>query len=76
MIFNNWTFLLEQQKKWQKKLEKNLSEGIALAKSKWSNKLADRIHGTTNYPKDAWKKVFTLIECLQGHHKTPTIFRL
>ena len=29
-----------------------------------------------NYPKDAWKGVFTLKEWLQGHHKVPTIFRL
>ena len=29
-----------------------------------------------NYPKDAWKSVFTLKGWLQGHHKTPTIFRL
>ena len=29
-----------------------------------------------NYPKDAWKAVFTLKEWIHGHHKTSTIFRL
>ena len=29
-----------------------------------------------NYPKDAWKALFTLKEWLQSHHKTSTIFRL
>ena len=63
-------------KEMAKEARKNLSEGISLAKSRWSGKLADRIHDMANYPKDAWKAVFTLKEWLQGHHKTPTIFRL
>ena len=69
-------FSTRTAKEMAKEARKNLSEGILLAKSRWSSKLADRIHDMANYPKDAWKAVFTLMEWLQGHHKTPNIFRL
>ena len=53
-----------EAKEMAKEARKNLSEGISLAKSRWSGKLADRIHDMANYPKDAWKAVFTLKEWL------------
>ena len=37
-------------KEMAKEARKNLSEGIYLAKSRWSGKLADRIHDMANYP--------------------------
>ena len=63
-------------KEMTREARKNLSDGISLAKSRRSGKLTDIIHDMGNYPKDAWKMIFTLKEWLQGHHKTPTIFRL
>ena len=63
-------------KEMAKEARKDLFEGISFAKIRWSDKLADRIHDISNYPKDDWKVVFTFKEWLQGHHKTPTILRL
>ena len=51
-------------KEMAKEARKNLSERISLAKSRWAGKLADRINDMANYPKDAWKAVFTLKEWL------------
>ena len=53
----------------------NLKDGIILAKSKWSNQLAERIYDQSASPRDSWKAVNTLRELIQGHHKSPDIIR-
>ena len=59
-----------------KDVRSNLQKGIELAKSKWTEHLANRIHNLANNPKDAWKAVTSLKKWIQGYHKSPYIIRL
>lgn len=56
----------------------NLQDAISLAKVKWAEHLARKVHGTKLNPKEAWKAVRELQAGLTGHHlKPPTMrFRL
>ena len=53
-------FSTRTAKEMAKEARTDLSEGISLANSRWSSKLAYTIHDMDNYPKDTWKAVFTL----------------
>ena len=55
-------FSIATAKEMAKEARKKLSEGLSLAKSIRSIKLADRTHDMANYPKDALKGGFTLKE--------------
>ena len=68
--------LVEQDKHMVKEAKINLREGINLAKSKWIDHLATRIHYLTNTPRNAWKAVINLKEWIQGHQKYPDIIKL
>ena len=59
-----------------KEVKFNLREGIELAKSKWTEVLANIIHDLANSPRGAWKAVTIVKEWIQGHHKSPDIIRL
>ena len=56
-------------------VKKNLQEGIELAKSRWSNHFAERIHSMSYFTKDAWSAVNKLKYWIQGNHVTPNIMR-
>ena len=56
-------------------VKKNLQDGIELAKSRWSNHLAERIHSMSHFPKDTWSAVNKLKDQIQGYHVTPNIMR-
>ena len=44
----------EQAINMAKDVKFNLREGIKLAKSKWTENLANKIHDLANIPRDAW----------------------
>ena len=53
----------------EKEVKFNLREGIQLAKSKWTENLANKIHDLANTPRYTWQAVNILKEWIQGHHK-------
>ena len=59
-----------------KEVKFNIREGIQLAKSKWNENLANKIHDLAHTPKDAQQGVNTLKKWIQGHHKLADIVRL
>ena len=54
-------------------VKNNLQDSIELAKSRWSNHLAERIREMSYLTKDAWSTVNKLREWIQGPHITPNI---
>ena len=53
----------------------NLKDCIILAKAKQSNHLAECFHDLSANPRDSLKRLNTLKEWIQGHHKGPNIIR-
>ena len=68
-------FDVKTAKSMARTVKKNLQDGIELAKSRWSNHLAERIHSMSHFPKDAWSAVNKLKDWIQGHHVTPNIMK-
>ena len=56
---------IDTRKKFAKEARKNLRDGIELAKHKWSNHLASKIHKISRNPKDVLQAVNTLKDWLQ-----------
>ena len=50
---------------------KNLQDAIAVAKSNWISKLADKIHQMSESSKDLWKAVKTLKNWIHEYHEEP-----
>ena len=50
---------------------KNLQDAIAVAKSNWISKLADKIHQMSESSKDLWKAVKTLKNWIHEYHDEP-----
>ena len=59
-----------------KEVKFNLRESIQLAKSKWTENLANKIHDLVNSPIDEWQAVNKLKGWIQDHHKLADIVRL
>ena len=59
-----------------KEVKFNIREGIQLAKSKWNENLANKIHDLVNSPIDEWQAVNKLKGWIQDHHKLADIVRL
>ena len=68
-------FDVKTAKSMARTVKKNLQDGIELAKSRWSNHLAEKIHSMSHFPKDALSAVNKLKDWIQGHHVTPNIMR-